>query len=253
MTARSRRSEGARRRTEAYRSAWSLRLDPTMFRPTPRALAGLAIGLAFGTLALGGLACRERSESLGANDLGPRDGAFDARVDAQPRDAADGGPAVDAGDAGDAGLRDAGDAGGPPEELLRLSGADICLCALPGLCCPDFTVEIAPSFRCLCFVVCGDATACAPPPITWERQTPDGDWVGTAPSTNGAGVRCEVPVVQSRSLSGANTVEEFPLEEGTYRVRAILTEFAVGPTDGCLDEPTGTLEAVSNPIRIPFE
>lgn len=209
-----------------------------MHRRSVLALIGLGIASA----------CAEDGAplTLGNGDGGRTDLARDAGRD-------DAGGSDTGGD--DTGVRDTRSDAGVPGigERLELEIEDVCECGQPGLCCPDFTVRIRPSRRCLCLIACGDAVACEPPPIIWERRTDDGEWTAEAsPSENGAGPRCSDDEIATTSLAGLGSFEPFPQEPGTYRVRAVLAEYAIGPADGCLPERTGTVEAVSNPITVPF-
>lgn len=203
-------------------------------------------------------ACAEDAEPLGP-------GASAAPLDAEPT------PGLTSEDAGrgdtSAALDGGDDAGEPTDggaspggevrdvgELLRLSVTDLCKCVPRGFCCPEFTVRLVRIRGCFCFLACGDAEACEPTPIAWERLGADGGWTTTTPpSEAGAGPFCESRELSTESLVGAGSIGPAPDEPGTYRVRALLAEYEINPSDACLPNRVGTVSAVSNAITLPLE
>jgi hypothetical protein len=141
---------------------------------------------------------------------------------------------------------DVGDAGDVPASLT-LAYADPCPC-YPPPCCPTTTLTFSPGSAAAWYLMCGDAVACDPPPVGWERQATDGTWerIVTPGESAGAGFLC---APGNWSDLGMYSIPSPP--SGTVRAVGLFDdECGLAPAT-CATRCGAPREVLSNPVVFP--
>ena len=174
--------------------------------------------------------------AAGCGDGSSADDAFDASDDAE----------VDAGADADAD----GDADADADALaasLTLTYADPCPC-FPPPCCPQITLTFSAGSAAAWYLMCGDAVACAPPPVGWERQLAGGGWerVVTPGESSTAGFQC---APDTWTDLGMYSIPEPP--SGTVRAVGLFDDECGADLATCATRCNAAYEVVSNAVSIP--
>jgi hypothetical protein len=136
------------------------------------------------------------------------------------------------------------EAGGP---TLTIRYEDPCPC-FPPPCCPTSTFSFAPGTGAAWFLMCGDAVACFPPPVGWERQAEDGTWerVVSPGESAGAGFQCAPETFTDPWMLSVPTPPS-----GTVRAVALF-DGECGPDPvTCATRCGAPFEVLSNAITVP--
>ncbi len=214
-----------------------------------KAVLGLLIACAAG--------CGDGSGTEDATDTGDLDVGADADgdvpVEAEAETEPDTGGDADAESEAEAGAdadadSDAdGDGGDVAAPSLTLTYVDPCPC-YPPPCCPTTTLTFAPGSAAAWYLLCGDAVACAPPPVGWERQLAGGGWerVISPGESSTAGFLC---APGTWSDLGMYSIPEPPA--GTVRAVGLFDDECGADPGTCTTRCGAPYEVFSNPVTIP--
>ncbi len=143
---------------------------------------------------------------------------------------------------------DAGNDAASSGPTLTISYSDPCPC-WPPPCCPTTTFDFRPAAdRAAWYLFCGDALACDPPPIGWERANGLGGWDRiVSPNVSPAsGFLC---APGSYTNPWINSVPEPP--GGTVRAVALFDDECGASAQTCGARCNRPYEVVSNAITVP--